>query len=169
MVVGYVDCNCCYKMFCGCKNLITSPRLNAMNLSFGCYQHMFNGCSSLVNVSDLPATNLKSSCYWYMFCDCTSLTKAPDLLAVDLDYSGSEYSTNNTCYYGMFSGCTNLQYIKAMFVTDPTAGSEYNWHTKNWVYNVSPTGVFVKNSEATWSVFGVNGIPEGWTIEYADY
>lgn len=40
--------------------------------------------------------------------------------------------------------------------------------TKDWVKGVASTGTFVKNSAATWDVTGVNGVPEGWTVEFAD-
>jgi hypothetical protein len=48
-----------------------------------------------------------------------------------------------------------------MFIDTP--GSSW---TSNWVNGVSPTGTFVKNTEAFWELSGVNGIPEGWNIEY---
>lgn len=55
-------------------------------------------------------------------------------------------------------------YIKAMFTTTPSST-----YTSNWVKGVSPTGTFVKNSAATWTdTFGVDAIPEGWTVELAD-
>ena len=33
-----------------------------------------------------------------------------------------------------------------------------------WVYGVSATGTFVKNSSATWDVIGTSGVPSGWTV-----
>ena len=62
----------------------------------------------------------------------------------------------------MFANCTNLNYIKALFTTTP--GTSY---TSNWVSGVASTGTFVKNSAATWTTRGVNGIPNNWTIETA--
>ena len=62
----------------------------------------------------------------------------------------------------MFEGCTKLNYIKAMFVTNPATP-----YTYNWVQGVASTGTFVKNSEAPWNVTGVNGIPNGWTVQTA--
>ena len=66
------------------------------------------------------------------------------------------------CYGSMFSGCTGLGTIKAMFLTTPTSN-----YTASWVRNVKSTGVFIKNSAATWDVTGNNGIPTGWTVQTA--
>lgn len=62
----------------------------------------------------------------------------------------------------MFINCSNLNYIKAMFTTTPTTS-----YTAQWVSGVAATGTFVKNSAATWNVTGVNGIPDGWTVQTA--
>ena len=66
------------------------------------------------------------------------------------------------CYGYMFSGCTGLGRIKAMFLTTPSSS-----YTDSWVSNVKATGVFIKNSAATWDVTGNNGIPAGWTVQTA--
>ena len=71
---------------------------------------------------------------------------------------------SNNCYYSMFQGCTNLSYIKAMFTTMPSA---FLTCTTNWVDGVSSSGTFVKNSAATWTTTGTDGIPNGWTVETA--
>jgi hypothetical protein len=47
-----------------------------------------------------------------------------------------------------------------MFTTTPS-----NTYTDNWVNGVSSTGTFVKNSAATWTTTGGNGIPSGWTVQ----
>lgn len=89
-----------------------------------------------------------------MFSNCTSLTTAPELPALTFPANG---------YNSMFSGCTNLNYIKAMFTNTPNPVG-----TLNWVKNVSSTGTFVMNADATWDpeeYRGINGIPEGWTVE----
>lgn len=144
---------CYYKMFYGCTSLTTALELPATTLAEGCYDFMFQECTSLVNAPELPATTLAENCYEYMFLDCTSLTTAPELPATTLV---------KNCYYGMFNGCTSLSYIKAMFTTTPSGT-----YTGNWVQNVASTGTFVKNDAATWNVSGVNGIPNGWTVETA--
>jgi hypothetical protein len=90
-----------------------------------------------------------------MFYGCTSLVNAPALPATSL---------YEVCYNNMFYGCSKLNYIKAMFTTTPAAT-----YLSNWVSGVSASGTFVKNSAATWeNTFGVDAIPEGWTVELAD-
>ena len=101
----------------------------------------------------LPATTLAQYCYNYMFSGCTGLTTAPELPATTL----AQY-----CYNFMFTGCTGLGRIKAMFLTTPSTT-----YTASWVSNVKSTGVFIKNSAATWDVTGNNGIPAGWTVQTA--
>ena len=166
---------CYYTMFSGCSSLKKAPRLSATILANNCYCYMFNKCSSLVEVSELPATVLSTSCYGGMFANCVSLTKAPDLPATTL--AGNCYSDmfNNTglieapalpaltlmayCYQNMFMSCANLNYIK-MLATDISANGCLN----NWVYSVPSTGIFIKNNDATWSVRGASGIPNGWEV-----
>jgi hypothetical protein len=65
----------------------------------------------------------------------------------------------NSCYQSLFYGCTNLNYVKAMFTTTPSSS-----YTSSWLYNVAASGTFVKNSQATWDVSGVHGVPSGWTV-----
>ena len=144
----------CYKnMFQGCTSLTTVPELLATTLVGSCYEYMFDGCTSLTTVPELPATTLASYCYRNMFRGCTALTIAPELPATTLI---------NGSYDSMFNGCTNLNYIKAMFTTTPSTS-----YTRDWVKGVSTTGTFVKNSAATWTTTGNNGIPTGWIVETA--
>ncbi len=170
----------CYEgMFARCESLTTAPELPATTLAQSCYDSMFNGCTSLVTAPELPATTLKSYCYYGMFQGCTNLTTAPELPATTLAkscYYNMFYGCTSLtsapvlpatiladyCYDGMFSSCTSLNYIKAMFTTTPSTT-----YTDSWVDGVSATGTFVKNSAAQWNVSGVNGIPNGWTIETA--
>ena len=133
------------------KNLVLP--INSINCS-----RMFRDCYNLFEAPELPATILTPYCYSDMFKGCTSLLSAPELPATTLaDY----------CYDSMFKGCTNLNYIKAMFTTNPKLNSSYKY-TQNWVNGVSPTGTFVKNSAATWNETGNHGVPSGWTVELAD-
>ena len=173
--------NYCYNsMFYGCTSLVNAPALPATTLATSCYSNMFYKCTSLVNASALPATTLASSCYYYMFYGCTSLVNAPALPATALAnycygsmFNGCTSLVNapalpattlaTSCYNYMFNGCTSLSYIKALCTTTP--GDSY---TKKWMEGVASSGTFVKNSAATWNVVGVNGIPEGWTVETAD-
>ena len=145
--------NCYDSMFHGCKSLVNAPTLPSMTLASGCYGYMFNGCTSLVTAPTLPATTLASWCYNNMFKGCTSLETAPTLPATTLA---------SWCYNSMFYGCSSLNYIKAMFTTTPSAA-----YTSDWVSGVASTGTFVKNATARWNVTGVNGIPDGWTVQDA--
>ena len=145
--------NCYATMFQGCASLTTAPELPATTLANYCYRDMFNGCTSLTTAPELPATTLATQCYFNMFSRCTSLTEAPELPATTL---------TNHCYDYMFQNCTNLNYIKAMFTTTPSTT-----YTRNWVSGVAATGTFVKNSAATWTTTGVNGVPSGWTVQTA--
>lgn len=143
-------------LFYGNTNLISAENLSlpATTLADNCYYDMFNGCTSLTTGPKiLPATSLTPNCYRGMFKDCTSLVTAPELPATTLV---------NRCYQEMFRNCSLLNYIKAMFTTTPSDS-----YTRNWVSGVASTGIFVKNSAATWNVTGVNGVPTGWTVETA--
>ena len=143
------------KLFYQYTNLFSVENLilPATTLSSNCYQYMFQDCTSLTTAPELPAITLSSNCYQRMFAGCTSLVKAPELPAITL----ASY-----CYNVMFSGCTSLNYIKAMFTTEPSAT-----YTSNWVKNVTANGTFVKNYAATWTTTGNDGVPSGWTIQTA--
>lgn len=144
----------CYTyMFQNCTSLTTAPALPATTLASNCYSSMFSGCRSLTTAPVLPATTLVSSCYQSMFYNCKALTTAPELPATTLV---------SNCYYQMFRNCSNLNYIKAMFTTTPSTS-----YTRSWVSGVASSGTFVKNTAATWSVSGVNGVPSNWTIQTA--
>ena len=111
------------------------------------FSNLFRYCN-IMNVDEnfLQATTLEISCYNNMFASSTLIT-APVLPAISL---------KDSCYHKMFNECHNLNYIK-MLATDISAYRSMD----DWVYDVSPTGTFVKNPEATWEVYGNSGIPEG--------
>jgi hypothetical protein len=90
-----------------------------------------------------------------MFSRCTSLKRAPVILTTTINGNGNSLQT-------MFYGCASLNYIKAMFLDEPTSNN-----FSSWVSGVSSTGTFVKNAAATWNVTGINGIPTNWTVETA--
>ena len=128
--------------------------LPATALTQCCYERMFDYCNRLLTAPKLPATTLAHGCYDSMFNECTNLTTAPELPATTLV---------SMCYRAMFYNCSSLNYIKAMFITlDTNSGS-----TASWLYNVSSTGTFVKNSSATWTTTGDSGVPNGWTVQTA--
>ena len=119
------------------------------------FTNLFRNNNKLTNAKDLvlPSTSLTTGCYQQMFWGCTSLTTAPELPATTLPKS---------CYTDMFNGCTSLNYVKAMF----TSAKNYSSSLNNWLSNVSATGTFVKNSNATWTNSEC-GIPSGWTVQTA--
>jgi len=142
----------CYSdMFNGCTSLKVAPILASTNLAAGCYAGMFSYCESLLKAPDLPATTLAIDCYQAMFYNCTSIISAPKLPAETLE---------DGCYVYMFAGCEKLCHVTALFMTEPT--DEETSPTFEWLYDVSPTGTFVKNPDATWTLRGKSGVPYGW-------
>lgn len=132
--------------------------LPATTLVTDCYESMFVNCSNLLySPKILPATTLAEGCYANMFNGCSSLVTAPVLPTTTLV---------KECYFAMFDGCTSLNYVKAMFTTDISQNVTY---TNGWLNNVSATGTFVGNAEASWLddfIIRTNStVPEGWTIE----
>jgi len=145
---------CYLNMFKGCTSLHRMPYLNSTNLETRCYLGMFEGCTSLTDITPLPSVTLSERCYLRMFKNCTSLTNSPVLSATTLV---------NECYEEMFYGCSSLSRITALFSTDPNGGD----YTTNWVNGVNNSGVFIKGNGASWSVFGNNGIPNGWDVLFS--
>ena len=169
--------NDCYNsMFRECSSLLNTPKIHAIEVDDYCCNAMFYGCTSLQEASDLYAQELKISCYNAMFYNCINLKNTPIIHATTLApycCNAMFYKCSNiknvslnaeelvdNCYRYIFASCTNLNHIEALFTTIPSS-----LYTDNWVNGVSPTGTFVKNNNATWNVNGVNGIPEGWTVE----
>ena len=114
------------------------------------YSELFKN-SGLVDASNLiiPATTLIKGAYSQMFNSCTNLVSIPVLHASVL---------SEECYANMLRGDTSLREIKCL-ATDMSATSCLSY----WVYNVSPTGTFVKKAGVTWPT-GTSGIPSGWTV-----
>lgn len=143
----------CYSyMFRNCTSLTSAPALPATTLAQYCYSDMFSGCTSLITPPALPATTLTNDCYREMFQGCTSLTTAPTLPATTM---------TNTCYYQMFQGCSNLNSVTCL-ATDISATN----CTENWLNGVAASGTFTAVAGTNWSS-GANGIPSGWTVQYA--
>lgn len=149
-----LNSSCCSQMFQNCTALLQNklPKLPATTMKPYCYDRMFAGCTNIVGGVGitLPATTLAAHCYDGMFSGCTSLGSAPTLPALSLE---------DGCYNNMFRGCQRMESVRADFTDTP--GSSY---TDNWLYGVADAGTFYKNRDATWSVYGPNGIPAGWTI-----
>ena len=132
-------------------NIISLLNFSTTLTDYAFYE-LFNNCTSLTAAPALLAIKLAPSCYNSMFSGCRSLTQAPVLPATTLV---------NSCYQNMFNGCHSLNYIKALFITLNIL------YTFNWVSSVSKTGTFVKSKDATWNERGINGIPDGWTVQTA--
>lgn len=140
---GHASDGVFYTLFFGSRDKLISAEkllLPATTLVERAYQDMFSRCHNLVDGPKiLPATTLFSYCYANMFYECSKLEKAPVLPAETL-FDG--------CYYQMFYKNTQLNYIKAMFTNaDPSSVSQAINH---WVSNVTSSGTFVKNRNATW-------------------
>lgn len=153
-----LSCGCYGSMFCNCFALAKAPELPAMTLSTSCYQEMFYNCQALTTMPELPATTLEDSCYYGMFRGCINLVNTKELPATEL----APY-----CYQYLFRNCSKVNYIKALFVNLPNAGTNSS-AIYYWAHGVSSTGTFVKNSAATWTDRGVSGIPNNWTIQTID-
>ena len=127
--------------------------LPATTLTPSCYMYMFSGCAGLTRAPQLPATTLADGCYHRLFDNCTSLETAPTLPAKRLA---------PFCYSSMFAGCTSLNYVKCL-ATDISADICLD----GWMEGVPASGTFVKASTNNSYSTGINGIPEGWTVENA--
>ena len=143
----------CRSMFHSCYSLIEAPELRITSVGVMCYSYMFNYCRSLINVPELPATELANGCYYYMFYGCPKITKSPVLPAETLV---------ENCYQYMFGTCSKVSEVTCL-ATDISASGCVD----NWLSGVAASGTFVKNSTAQWDVTGVNGIPNGWTVQTA--
>ena len=117
--------------------------------------NLFKGCTSLVKAPALPATTVAAYCYNSMFSGCQSLTKAPELPATTLpDY----------CYGGMFQGCRSLKEVRI------SATKDGSFSLAQWLNNVSATGDFYCDPNATIFTHDESGIPRGWVRRnIADY
>lgn len=145
-----LESGCYQDMFDGCTSLREAPELSAMTLAEDCYRGMFARCTTLTAAPVLPATTLKEGCYRDMFQSCGELTAAPELPAATLV---------KECYRGMFDGCFHLSYVKCL-ATDISAED----CLKEWLYNVSSTGTFVKAADMDAWPRSENGIPQGWGV-----
>ena len=147
----------CYSsMFYRALSLTEAPVLHATTLADYCYYDMFDECQSLTKAPELPATTLDIGCYYGMFAGCYSLTKAPELPATTLA---------KNCYANMFASCQSLKEVRVSATTTATNALE------NWLYNVSATGDFYCDPNATiFPTNDVSGIPENWRrLNIADY
>ena len=150
-----LNSHCYDRMFSGCQSLTKAPELPATTLVLGCYNGMFSRCQSLTKAPELPATTLASGCYLDMFSNCQSLTEAPALPATSLD---------DNCYRNMFDGCQSLNEVRI------SATKWDSYALTDWLKDVSATGDFYCDPNATIFSSGASGIPANWTRRnIADY
>ncbi len=143
---------CYLGLFTSQTRMLTPPELPARTLKRQCYSTMFYHCESMVYAPELPSTTLEHACYEYMFHSNYALTTAPVLPADGQIGYGFVYQQ-------MFRYCHNLNRIVCM-----AEGFTAQYPTLSWVQDVSPTGTFVKNPNATFWTTGNEGIPPGWTV-----
>lgn len=141
---------CFFRFFAENANLDIDDNfaMEADTLQRACYYAMFRNNKSLTKAPKLPAKTLISTCYYGMFEGCSAMES--------IELPATTLAAN--CYYIMLYGCSNLKYIKVGATSWNTT-----W-TTNWVSRVSSTGTFIKPF-GTDIPTGVNGIPNGWTVE----
>lgn len=158
-----VDSESCYRAFYNCSSLTGFGNLPATKVKGSCYYEMFKGCTSLESFGTIGAVeadpNTRYSMY-AMFEGCTSLTSAPTLSIHNLD-------SLQGIYERMFYNCSNLNYIKALFLTDPmlqypNQDAVYWPYTREWCYGVAENGTFEQDDDAAWYRTGVSAIPVTW-------
>ena len=119
------------------------------------FYSLFYNCTSLVKAPVLPATTLTADCYAYMFFRCQSLEEAPELPATTL---------TPRCYTSIFSGCQSLKEVRVSATKTSTNA------LTEWLYDVSATGDFYCDPNATIFPSGESGIPQNWVRhDIADY
>lgn len=117
------------------------------------FSGLFATSTNLLSAENLVINAVGEHSHSSLFFGCTSLSKAPAL---------SVNTLPEGCFDAMFSSCP-INYIKCL----ATEMEPYGYSTNYWLYNVSPTGTFVKDASADSWVTGVSGIPEGWTVQNA--
>ena len=142
-----LDSGCYLAMFIGCTSLTKAPELPATTLEYQCYRGMFQNCTSLTEAPELPVKILATDCYGFMFYGCASLVNAPALPATKL---ASE------CYQYMFNSCSKLKEVRV------SATTKVSDALTDWLKDVSATGDFYCNPNATIFPTGTSGIPNGW-------
>lgn len=138
----------CKQMFSGCSSLKTPPEMGVFSVNIEGMYGMFEGCAALEYAPEFQTNSVGYNAMEYMFSGCHSLKKTPVIYVP----AGAE-----GCYNSMFSGNSSLTYI-----INTNADYAYNRYV-NWVYDVAPSGVFVKKASVEWPR-GANGAPEGWIV-----
>lgn len=142
-------------LFESCTLLESAPKMEHIHhLESYCFSSMYAGCSSLRGAVKLNATTLANDCCTYMY---------KDSGIEEIELPATELATR--CYNFMMNNCRSLKKIKCMALANIGSTS----YTSRWVQGVPSGGTFIKNSAAEWeNVFGISGIPSGWTVETAN-
>jgi len=98
---------------------------------------------------ELPAPVIPPWGYFGMYENCSSLIYSPDIKASTI--------TSMNCCCTMFRDCTNLSIVRLSNFT-----GLFNNHFVNWLYNVSPTGIFYYEGIQTQR--STSSIPENWEL-----
>ena len=149
-----------YRLFYDNKALTTLPEFTAATLGAAAYYSVCEYCNGLDNVSlILPAKHIANAGYALAF------RYAVGLKEVEIPASQMDVGYSNL--YHAFADVSTLNKITVHFTEwkKDWQGNDSFW--TNWVANVSSTGTFYKPS-ALPEEYGVNRIPEGWTVVNID-
>ena len=177
------------QLFMGCSSLVSTPDLIFNNYGRYGISSIFRDCTSLVNPANFGNQTKYTgrSVFYQTFFGCSSLQTPPNFSNLTLvDYSSSDFTFQYTFYnctslqYGPdFSGLTSIQppmisgsaglfancFNGCSSITDIIAPNISTWSVdtfKDWVKNVSASGVLHKNN-GTSIPTGDSGVPSGWT------
>lgn len=168
------------KMYANCKSLKKGCLIKTTNAGQQDFVDFYRGCTALEEVPDLKFTAVAATGCTRMFYGCTALKKAPRMPA--MENPNRVPLTNN--FLQMFYGCTSLEeapIIKMSGISTSfqeiyrncTSLKKIYWLGKgqapsfpNWVAGVPSGGTFYVDPDKTWTeTYGVNAIPEGWTVQ----
>lgn len=122
-----------------------------------CFSQLFFGCSGLKSANIFHTTHLAEYCYEDMFRNCVNLT--------EITLPASILRTS--CYYRMFRGCSSLSSVTVNFSKwdYPPIARPPIPETREWLENVSPTGIFRCPRALDTTIRDDSHIPVGWTVE----
>lgn len=143
------------QMFDG-SELVFAPEIWSTVLNKSCFSSMFANCKSLIAPpTNLPIHEVPAMTYYQMFHECSSLQYTPVF-----DTWSPLDETDELIFGGCFQGCLSL---KEIYLPTWKQGWDDTHNTfKNWVEGVSSDGIFYYNGDEI--QFGINAIPNGWTV-----
>lgn len=122
------------------------------------FANLFTDKESLISAENLILfdVELSNNCFMSMFIRCINLEKPPKITNLPTAVNVGEH-----CLDSFLSNCSSLKEIRVSFTQ-----WGYN-QTRSWVNDVAPTGTFYKPKDLP-EEYGVNRIPEGWTVVNID-